>query len=64
MVASVTYKKEAVAEAVRQEVGAERVYLLSFGSNQGHSHVHWHVAPLPSGVPYREQQQAVFRKLL
>jgi len=23
---------------------------------------HWHVAPLPSGVPYREQQIAVFRK--
>lgn len=51
-----------VAEAVRREVGAERMYLLSFGSNQGHSHVHWHVAPLPPGVPYREQQQAVFKK--
>ena len=47
-----------VAEAVRQEVGAERVYLYSFGSNQGYSHVHWHVAPLPPGVPYREQQLA------
>jgi diadenosine tetraphosphate (Ap4A) HIT family hydrolase len=51
-----------VAEAVRQEVGAERVYLLSLGSNQGNSHVHWHVAPLPPGVPYREQQLAAFRK--
>jgi len=51
-----------VAEAVRQEVGAERVYLLSFGSNQGYSHVHWHIAPLPPGVPYRQQQLAVFRK--
>lgn len=51
-----------VAEAVRQEVGAERVYLLSFGSNQGISHVHWHVAPLPPGVPYGQQQPAVFRK--
>jgi diadenosine tetraphosphate (Ap4A) HIT family hydrolase len=37
-----------VAEAVRQEVGA--------GSNQGNSHVHWHVVPLPPGVPYEEQQ--------
>jgi histidine triad (HIT) family protein/ATP adenylyltransferase len=23
---------------------------------QGNSHVHWHVAPLPPGVPYSEQQ--------
>ena len=51
-----------VAEAVRREVGAERMYILSLGSNQGHSHVHWHVAPLPPGVPYREQQLAAFSK--
>jgi len=51
-----------VAEAVRQEVGAERVYLLSLGSQQGNAHVHWHIVPLPPGVPYREQQLAVFRK--
>lgn len=51
-----------VAEAVRQEVGAERVYLLSLGSQQGNAHVHWHIAPLPPGVPYREQQLAVFGK--
>lgn len=50
-----------VSEAVRQEVGAERMYLLSLGSNQGYSHVHWHIAPLPPGVPYIEQQIAVFR---
>jgi len=47
-----------ISEAVRQEVGAERVYLLSLGSQQGNAHVHWHVAPLPPGVPYREQQFA------
>lgn len=51
-----------VSEAVRQEVGAERVYIASFGSNQAISHVHWHAIPLPSGVPFREQQLAVFRK--
>jgi diadenosine tetraphosphate (Ap4A) HIT family hydrolase len=45
-----------VAEAVRTEVGAERVYLMSLGSNQGNAHVHWHVVPLPPGVPYEEQQ--------
>ncbi|MDQ5830504.1 MAG: HIT domain-containing protein [Actinomycetota bacterium] len=47
-----------VTEAVREEVGAERMYLFTFGSNQGNSHVHWHVVPLPPGVPYEEQQGA------
>lgn len=48
-----------VSEAVREEVGAERMYLYTFGSNQGNSHVHWHIVPLPPGVPY-EQQQGVW----
>jgi diadenosine tetraphosphate (Ap4A) HIT family hydrolase len=47
-----------VTEAVREEVGAERMYVFTFGSNQGNSHVHWHVVPLPPGVPYEEQQGA------
>jgi ATP adenylyltransferase len=47
-----------VSEAVREEVGAERMYIYSFGSNQGNSHAHWHVVPLPPGVPYDEQQGA------
>ena len=47
-----------VAEAVREEVGAERVYLLSLGSNEGNAHVHWHIVPLPPGTPYEEQQFA------
>jgi diadenosine tetraphosphate (Ap4A) HIT family hydrolase len=51
-----------VADAVRQEVGAERIYLYAFGSNQGYSHVHWHVAPLPPGVPYDQQQIAAIRQ--
>ena len=29
-----------VTEAVREEVGAERMYLYTFGSNQGIAHVH------------------------
>ena len=45
-----------VSEAVREEVGAERMYIYTFGSNEGNSHVHWHVVPLPPGVPYDEQQ--------
>ncbi len=47
-----------VSEAVREEVGAERMYIFTFGSNEGNSHVHWHVVPLPPGVPYEEQQGA------
>ncbi len=47
-----------VTEAVREEVGAERMYIYTFGSNQGNSHVHWHVVPLPPGVPYEDQQGA------
>jgi diadenosine tetraphosphate (Ap4A) HIT family hydrolase len=51
-----------ISEAVRQELGTERIYLLALGSNQGNAHVHWHIVPLPPGVPYREQQLAVFRQ--
>ena len=45
-----------VGEAVRRTTGAERVYILSLGSQQGNRHVHWHIAPLPKGVPFKEQQ--------
>lgn len=45
-----------VAEAVRCTVETERVYVLSLGSQQGNSHVHWHIAPLPPGIPFKEQQ--------
>jgi hypothetical protein len=37
-------------------VPTERLYVLSLGSQQGNSHVHWHLAPLPPGVPYEHQQ--------
>jgi diadenosine tetraphosphate (Ap4A) HIT family hydrolase len=45
-----------VAEAVRRSVESERVYILSLGSQQGNRHVHWHIAPLPRGVPFEDQQ--------
>lgn len=45
-----------IAEAVRRSVETERVYILSLGSQQGNRHVHWHIAPLPRGVPFEEQQ--------
>jgi len=47
-----------VGRAVQQVVPTERLYLLSLGSQQGNRHLHWHVAPLPPGVPYAEQQLA------
>ncbi len=45
-----------VARAVESVVTPERTYLLSLGSQQGNPHIHWHIAPLPPGVPYQEQQ--------
>lgn len=45
-----------VGEAVRRTVPTERLYILSLGSREGNSHVHWHVAPLPPGVPFEGQQ--------
>lgn len=50
-----------VGEAVRVETNAERVYILSLGSQQANKHVHWHIAPLPPGVPFEEQQLAALR---
>lgn len=47
-----------VGEAVRRVVPTERLYVLSLGSQQGNRHVHWHVAPLPPGVPFAQQQFA------
>lgn len=45
-----------VAQALRAELPTERIYVLSLGSRQGNAHVHWHLAALPPGVPYEEQQ--------
>jgi diadenosine tetraphosphate (Ap4A) HIT family hydrolase len=50
-----------VTEAVRRTVETERVYLLSLGSQQGNRHVHWHIAPLPYSVPFKEQQLEALR---
>jgi diadenosine tetraphosphate (Ap4A) HIT family hydrolase len=45
-----------VARAVEQVVPSERTYLLSLGSQQANAHVHWHIAPLPPGTPFKRQQ--------
>lgn len=47
-----------VGEAIRAVVRTERLYVLSLGSRQGNRHVHWHLAPLPPGVPFEQQQLA------
>jgi len=45
-----------VAEGVRAVLDPERVYVLSLASQAANAHVHWHVAPLPVGIPFEEQQ--------
>ena len=50
-----------LGRAVSSVLPTERLYVLSLGSKQGNAHVHWHVAPLPPGVPYDKQQ---FRALM
>jgi diadenosine tetraphosphate (Ap4A) HIT family hydrolase len=47
-----------VGRALAAVVPTERLYILSLGSHQGNSHVHWHLAPLPPDVPYEHQQYA------
>jgi ATP adenylyltransferase len=49
------------AEAVKSIIPTERVYILSLGSQQGNRHVHWHIAPLPPGVPFKGQQLEALR---
>jgi diadenosine tetraphosphate (Ap4A) HIT family hydrolase len=47
-----------VGEAICQVVPTERLYILSLGSQQANRHVHWHLAPTPSGLPFEQQQLA------
>jgi diadenosine tetraphosphate (Ap4A) HIT family hydrolase len=49
-----------VGETLRRELPTERLYVMSLGSQSGNRHVHWHVAPLPPGAPYQQQQFAAF----
>lgn len=45
-----------VAKALKRVVPTERVYVLALGSREANSHLHWHAAPLPPGVPLEQQQ--------
>jgi diadenosine tetraphosphate (Ap4A) HIT family hydrolase len=51
-----------VARAITRTVPTERMYSLSLGSQQGNAHVHWHVAPLPPGVPFERQEFGALSK--
>jgi histidine triad (HIT) family protein len=45
-----------LARALKQVFAAERIYVLSLGSQAANSHLHFHVVPLPPGVPLAQQQ--------
>ncbi|MBL6851949.1 MAG: HIT family protein [Alphaproteobacteria bacterium] len=45
-----------VSRALKTVFDAERIYVLSLGSQQANKHLHFHVAPLPKGVPLAQQQ--------
>ena len=45
-----------LGRALSSVLPTERLYVLSLGSQQGNRHVHWHIVPLPPGVPYDQQQ--------
>ncbi|ASW09124.1 HIT family protein [Rhizobium sp. 11515TR] len=49
-------KVHLLSRALKKTFDAERIYVLSLGSRQANSHLHFHVVPLPAGVPLQEQQ--------
>jgi diadenosine tetraphosphate (Ap4A) HIT family hydrolase len=49
-------KVHRLARALKRVFDAERIYVLSLGSQEGNAHLHFHVVPLPKGVPYEQQQ--------
>lgn len=49
-------KVHRLSRVLKRMFGAERIYMLSLGSQQANRHLHFHVAPLPAGVPLERQQ--------
>ena len=45
-----------LSRALKAVFDAERIYVLSLGSQQANRHLHFHVVPLPNGVPLERQQ--------
>jgi diadenosine tetraphosphate (Ap4A) HIT family hydrolase len=55
---------QVIGNAVAGAVPCDRLYILSLGSRQLNRHVHWHVAPLPPGIPLARQQLRAFSRVL
>ena len=55
---------QSIGDAVARAVPCDRLYVLSLGSQQLNRHVHWHIAPLPPGVPLARQQFRAFSRLI
>lgn len=53
-----------VGRALTATVPCDRLYVMSLGSTTGNNHVHWHLAPLPPGVPRLFQQCRSYEELL
>jgi histidine triad (HIT) family protein len=53
---SLQRKVHRLSRALKRVFDAERIYVLSLGSQQANSHIHFHVVPLPRGVPLAKQQ--------
>lgn len=49
-------KVHILSRALKDHFDAERIYVLSLGSFQANSHLHFHVVPLPRGMPLEQQQ--------
>jgi len=47
-----------VSKAIQAVLKPERLYIASFGSQQMNKHVHFHIVPLPKGIPIDKQQMA------
>jgi histidine triad (HIT) family protein len=45
-----------IGQAIIKTTSPERIYLCSFGSAQMVSHIHFHLVPLPAGVPLDGQE--------
>lgn len=49
-----------VGLAIKKITNAARIYFASLGSNELNSHIHLHVLPITSDLPYEHQQLAAF----
>lgn len=49
-----------VGLAIQEITGATRMYTACLGSNELNSHIHIHILPIASDLPYEQQQLAAF----